>query len=175
MTTILKHYVAPVMSPQTHIHFRADSWRKPKRVFYIRFSGKIKYFPAKPMQDSPSKFADISMRFKYYSNVGPFHFKRDCRPVCVWLTCPMPPLFMLRFVHAEYHFRSVSWVCRRDFSNFTLLTSCWGLPLTFSVDLLIQFRNNITGLVVIWSFKGLRVYRKSIINSFELIFVSKLP
>lgn len=48
---------------------------------------------------------DISMCFKYCSNVGPFHLRRDCRPVCVWLTCP---LFMLRFVSAGYHLRSLS-------------------------------------------------------------------
>lgn len=35
MITILKHYVVPVMS-----RFGAVPRRKPKRVFYIRFTGK---------------------------------------------------------------------------------------------------------------------------------------
>lgn len=110
-------------------------------------------------------------------NVGPFHLRRDCRPVCVWLTCP-PFSLLLQFVSAGYCFRSLSLsVQERSFPPQTISSSrpvegCLFKP--FQLTPLIQFRNNITGLVVIWSFyQGLRVYRKSIINSFELIFLSK--
>lgn len=42
MSTILKHYVVPVVSP--HTHFRAVSYRKPRELFYIRFTGKYDSF-----------------------------------------------------------------------------------------------------------------------------------
>lgn len=78
-----------------HTHFRAVSWRKPKRVFYIRFTGKFDSFQQSLCRTLQANLHsdDISMCFKYCSNVGPFHLTRDCRPVCVWLTCPMPPLY----------------------------------------------------------------------------------
>lgn len=104
MTTILKHYVVPVMSTYTHTHFRAVSWRKPKRVFYIWFTGNFGSFQQSLCRTPQTNLHsdDVSMCFKYCSNVGPFHLRRDCRPVCVWLTCPM------WFVSAEFHFRSLS-------------------------------------------------------------------
>lgn len=79
---------------------------------------------------------------------------------------------MLRFVSAGFHFRSLLSV-QRFFPNKILLTSSQGLSLTFSVDPLIELRNNITDL---WKFevfiKGLRVYKKSVINSFELSYLN---
>lgn len=88
----------------THTHFRAVSWRKPKRVFYIWFTGNFGSFQQSLCRTPQTNLHsdDVSMCFKYCSNVGPFHLRRDCRPVCVWLTCPM------WFVSAEFHFRSLS-------------------------------------------------------------------
>lgn len=52
---------------------------------------------------------DMSMCFTHGFNVGRFHLRRGCRPVCARLTTPPPSLY------------AVVCFCRRDFSNFILL------------------------------------------------------
>lgn len=56
MTTILKHYVVPVMSPQTHtsgLILEGD-----KSILHTIFRKGL-FLPAKSMQDSPNKFAFV--------------------------------------------------------------------------------------------------------------------
>lgn len=111
----------------SHTPFRAVSWRKPKRVFYIRFTGKFDSFQqslCRTLQTN-SHSDDISMCFKYCSNVQPFHLGRDCRPVCVGLTCPMPLLYAA-VCFCWTHFRSPFLSVQEKFSNLILLMSCWG-------------------------------------------------
>lgn len=66
---------------------------------------------------------DISMCFKYCSNVQPFHLRRDCRPVC-WTNMP---LLYAAVCFCWTHFRSLLLSVQEKFSNLILLMSCWGL------------------------------------------------
>lgn len=70
------------------------------------------------------KFRWCSLCFKKSAlTLGPFHLRRDCRPVCVWPTCPVARLW---FVSAHIHLGCCHWGLRRDFffSNLTLFMSC---------------------------------------------------
>lgn len=49
---------------------------------------------------------DMSMCFTHGFNVGRFHLRRGCRPVCARLTTPPPP-FMLWFVSAGEIFQTL--------------------------------------------------------------------
>lgn len=81
--TILKHYAVPLM-PQTQTSGLVW-WRKSQKSILRTIYRKVWFFPAKPMQKN---IYDMSMCFTHGFNVGRFHLRRGCRPVCARLTTP---------------------------------------------------------------------------------------
>lgn len=97
--TILKHYVVPLM-PQTQTSGLVW-WRKSQKSILRTIYRKVWFFPAKPMQKN-IYFQMTCLCFTHGFNVGRFHLRRGCRPVCARLTTPPLPLCCGLFLQERF-------------------------------------------------------------------------
>lgn len=172
-----EHYVyKPVTSPHTDTHFRAVCWSRSE---YLTLDLQESLSPSSKIYLGLSKQMPLTFPDALSTALTWDHVTSEGLQTCLCLTNtprpspPAPPLSCCLFLLLG----RCSFACRRDFFKLNSPPLCpvkrhLLTPLSWPAHAPQKHRTSGNFEVFI---KGLRVYRNSIINSFELIFLSKLP